>query len=306
MRNWIDPGLVMAPSPAPDLMQFVPCPEVLWPELDVKAFRRFVVAVVRSFNGFGCGEITSGEKPPIGRPEAYGHLLFPFTGDKDLARGYAAGCPDRRIEETNKDLSSCGVTVRALWLLLGARHPLLNPKYVHGTVMYYVRAFAILCNAFCGNEAGVIQRGKKDNRIEPDEDRDVYGVKHEIPPLTWDTFDPQPGDVLFMEKSQHMSTIVEIVTKKNADFVEFISCDGGQRPTPGDKPCCGISLIKRKVYRTGEKTSWGEMIKDQAAGGSKEVHGWADVTKIKWVAPPFTPCRNYGRLDLPDPKPIGG
>ncbi len=300
MRNWVDPGLVMAPPPAPDLMKFVQGPEVLWPELDIEAYRRFVVAVIRSFNGFGCGKITSGEKPPIGRSEAYGHLLFAFEGDNDIARGYARGCPK------DKSLSSCGVTVRALWLLLGARHPLLDPKYIHGTVMVYVRAYAILCNAFRGNEGGVIQRGKNDGKIGEDEDKDVYMRKHPIPPLTWDTFDPQPGDVLFMEKSQHLSTIVEIVTPKNDDFVEYISCDGGQRPRDGDKPCCGISLIKRKASRTGQKTAWGEMIKDQAAGGSKEVHGWADITKIKWVAPPFTPFRNQGRLDLPDPKPIGG
>ena len=159
-----------------------------------------------------------------------------------------------------------------------------------------------LCNAFCGNEAGVIQRGKNDGKILPDEDRDVYGVRHKVPPLTWDTFDPQPGDVLFLEKSQHMSTIVEMVTEKNADSVEFIACDGGQRPIDGDKTCCGIQLIKRRVSRTGTKTAWGEMLKDS---WGKEVHGWADITKIKWVVPPFTPCRNYGRLNLPDPKPIG-
>jgi hypothetical protein len=258
---------------------------------------------VRSFNGFGCGKITSGEKPPIGRPEAYGHILFSFTGDKDLAKGYARGCPSPN--KRDKSLSSCGLTVRALWLLLGARHPLLNPPYVHGTVMVYVRAFAILCNSFCGNEAGVIQRGKNDGKIEPDEDRDVYGVKHKVPPLTWDTFNPQIGDVLFLEKTQHMSTIVEITTEKNDDFIEFLACDGGQRPTHEDRPCCGIQLIKRRVRRTGEKTDWGEKMIDQSAGGSKEVHGWADIEKIKWVAPFFTPARNVGRLDLPDPKPIG-
>ena len=48
MGNWTDPGLKIAPNPAPDLMQLVPIPYVLWPEGNPKEFRSFVAAVIRN------------------------------------------------------------------------------------------------------------------------------------------------------------------------------------------------------------------------------------------------------------------
>jgi hypothetical protein len=220
--------------------------------------------------------------------------LFPFAGDNAHAADYASSKCDGHH-------SSCAVTVRSLWMVLGARHPLLNPPYASSRVFPYLRAFAILCNAYRGAEGGAIKTGRDHHRITPEEEKGIQP----IPRLTWDTFDPQPGDVLMMldEKSQqqHMSTIVELDGKKNDKFVEFVACDGGQK-TPGDEPCCGISLIRRKVRRTNKKTDWGESLEDSS---TKEVFGWVDVSKLEFVANFYTICRNAGRLDLPNPIPIG-
>ncbi|MGD2121496.1 MAG: hypothetical protein PVJ76_07120 [Gemmatimonadota bacterium] len=301
MGNSVKPPLTVAPPPKPaddvaKLIQFIPGPYVLGPLTDPPRFRSFVAALIRTYHGFGQGKITSGDKPPIGRPEAYGYLLFPFVGDEDSRAGYARSCPK------DKSHSSCGVTVRSLWLLLGARHAVLNPPYRKERVMTYVRAFAVLNNAYRGDEGAVIHTAMGDGRITREEAKGVHRPRNGlwIPELTWDTFNPQSGDVLFMEKTQHMSTVVEIVKEKDDESIEVLSCDGGQA-TPGDGKCCGISLIKRTITRRHVKKDWGELLKDSTG---KEVRGWADVTKLKFSANFYTIYRNPGRLNLPDPEPI--
>lgn len=304
MVNMTDPGLILAAPPAPELLQIFPIPRNIGPLRDPPAFRNFVVGLLRTYNGFGCGEITSGDKPPKGRPKAYGYLLFPFVRDKDNALDYSStNCIPGR--------SSCGLTVRSLWMLLGARHPLLNgpDKYgktaYQGGVMTYVRAFAILHGAYRGMEDTVISTGRKKGLIAPNEGVDSDGKTIMPEHLTWDTFDPKPGDVLFMESTQHMSTIVKITAEKDEGSVGFICCDGGQA-TPGDGKCCGISLINRKVMRNGEKSTTSKMFGDTFTDSSgKQVRGWADITKLTFAANFYTIARNPGRLNLPDPKPIG-
>lgn len=85
MVHLTDPGLVLAPSPAEKLIRIIPAPFVLDPERDPTSFRRIVAAQIRGYNGFGCGKIEHGDKPPKGRPEAYGYLLFPFEGTRHTA-----------------------------------------------------------------------------------------------------------------------------------------------------------------------------------------------------------------------------
>ena len=62
-----------------------------------------------------------------------------------------------------------------------------------------------------------------------------------------------------------------------------------------------MRLIRRTI-RNENETKYGHKIFKDSSG--KEVHGWADITKIKLVAKFTAMLRNMGRLNLPDPRPI--
>ncbi|MCJ7630770.1 MAG: hypothetical protein MUO50_20520, partial [Longimicrobiales bacterium] len=219
---------------APDLMWLA----TGWPRSgdDMKktqeeSFRQVVAAMVRSFHGFGVGEAGAGsDRPPEKRHIAYGDLLFPFKKDEPSFKSYSS-----QEKPCSSNLSSCGVTVRALWLLIGARHPLLNPPYQNYWVMTWLRAFSIVSGAFVGNSAGAHTAKSVLKRLTDPEE--IERTKKEPPKLTRENFKPKAGDTLFINReksvdkktgkvtlaSQHVSTIVELLPEEStADCTTYI------------------------------------------------------------------------------------
>jgi hypothetical protein len=263
------------------------------------AFNRWVGATVRTFHGFGVGEVKAEDKPPERRHIAYADILFPFAGDEASFKSYSTlnKCPD------DNSHSSCGVTVRTLWLLMGARHPLLNPPYQNYWVMTWLRAFSIVSGAFKGQSAGAHTNKSVLKRLT--DPKEIERTKKEPPKLTWENFKPKAGDTIFINTpGQHVSTIVELLPEESTpDCITYISCDGGQEVVTGDADCCSIRLAKRKAKRVGKT----DKIKDVFLT-TRDVTGWSQVKKLPFPAKVITPFRNYGRLALPDPKvlEVGG
>jgi hypothetical protein len=294
---------------APELMTFIPAPWSLdderkrYPEVII---RGWIGAFVRTFNGFGVGENKSGNKPPEGRHLAYGNILFPFVGDEVCYDKYSVK------NHCEAGLSSCGLTVRSLWLLLGARHKMLNPPYLDGTVMTFIRAFSVLSEAFMGDHQGALKSASDELGGIGLTDDEIKARQANVPKLTWDNFDPRAGDTVFINReagydeekkkwvpaSQHVSTIVEVL-KRSTKAVTYVSCDGGQQTLGGDATCCSIRLMKRTAYPSGGK------IADRSVAGKKWVTGLSNVMKLPFPAKVITPYRNSGRFDLPDPGPWG-
>jgi hypothetical protein len=282
---------------APELMTLNP--HAPWSGDDLKclpedAFNRWVAATVRTFHGFGVGEVRAKEKAPENRSRAYADILFSFVGDEKFFNGYSRknNCPKK-----DNPLSSCGLTVRSLWLLMGARHSLLNPEYEIGTVMTYLRAFSIVSGAFSGDPLGCLWSAEGRKKITKEEaDRGRVNT----PKLTWETFKPKAGDTIFINHpGQHVSTIVEVLEHSDT-CVTYISCDGGQVVVEGDKNCCAIRLVKRKAQRIPNTNKIQDIFMT-----TREVTGWSQVKKLPLPAKVITPFRNSARLALPDPKALG-
>ncbi len=281
---------------------------------DYSGLRAVIAAIVKSFNGFGVGEIKTDDRPPDGRPQAYGDILFAFAGDKSFNSTYAKA---RDKPKTGGHHSSCGLVVRALWLLLGARHDLVNPPYKPESVMTFLRAFAIISGAFTGMTGGVLATARDKGGLGPNEGKGIT-----VPRLTWENFNPQVGDVIFINNideksdyygSQHVLAVTEIDTPKSDKSITLISCDGGQAgaTTPDlpyksagkevldDGACNGICLRKRRFSNSGKKIlAVGDLT-------DREVTGLVDISKMSFVDPITMPFRNIGRRNLPEPPPVG-
>lgn len=252
------------------------------------SFRQVVAAVVRSFHGFGVGTANAGsDKPPTDRHLAYGYLLFPFDKDRPSFLQFS------QENKCSEGLSSCGVTVRSLWLLLGARHKLLDPPYQTGTVLTYLRVFSVVSGAFVGEVGNTVRKARDKGAVQLT-DKEIADLLANTPKLTRENFDPMAGDSIFINRpGQHISTIVEI-KRRTDDYVTYISCDGGQVVVSGDSTCCAIRLVQRKAQWQGNK------LVDKFKS-DREVTGWSNVMKLPFPEKVVFPFRNVGRLDLPDP-----
>jgi hypothetical protein len=155
---------------------------------------------------------------PRGRCDAYVDAIA-WNESNEFRRGLRS-CP---TPDGNCIASSCGLVVRSLWRLLGARDvffddkgriKLLDPPYKNGSVMANLRRFAELCGAL-----KVIN-----NRAD------------------FDRANPQRGDAIFINKdrSQHVFTLID----RNDN--RFVSIDGGQGGN-GDGNCCGIRQRTRTL-----------------------------------------------------------
>jgi len=156
---------------------------------------------------------------PKGRRDAYIDILFWGKGEKEIHRKSYEKCP----KNGSCLHSSCGLVVRSLWLLLGARdvpgwgHK-LNPPYRIGMVMSDLRNFA--------NKCGALHQAKSNNGFKRNE---FLNLK------------PSIGDAIFIWKGnkQHVFTLIDVKGNK------FISIDGGQDGCKGEDKCCGIKRRER-------------------------------------------------------------
>ena len=315
---------------AKDLMMFWPAHISTVGIYSPKQLRAYAAAIVKTFNGFGIGTIKTDVDPPVGRNLAYADILFTWAGDERRNKAYSTA--------RGVSYSSCALVVRSLWLLLGARHRLLIP-YENQTAIENPRAFAILCGAYRGKVCWCLREPVKKKWITKDEIKVIeeqrgYKVKGGGPndkwPL-WDEFNPQSGDVIFLNHpdpknpSQHVLTVTEIEKQKdetNDTYIQLIGCDGGQRnanaglgyePGQTDDTCHAIKLKRRLFEKHGtivhKRREDGEVVKEteyrvrpRGDISDRVVSGWADVTKLDFAAPITWPWRNYGNLNLPEPE----
>lgn len=167
--------------------------------------------------GFGFAD-----QPP-GRRKAYVDILFWGVGEEINRQAYGRACTLKQ--------SSCALVVRSLWLLLGARDPLLDPPH-EPDVMAKVVSFA--------RKAGAWKPVKNLDHLR--------------------SLDPQVGDSMYMPatggKPQHIATIVHIENKIDACVYQTI--DGGQAVRSGDKPCCSIATVNR-IAKKRSKTFAGDI-----------------------------------------------
>lgn len=246
-------------SPIPsafDLLSFIETRERRSDYTDPQRFRERVVEMVSLFNGFGHDD------RPYGRRAAYGDIIA--WGEE----------PSMRAALLEKTLgnSSCGLIIRSLWRLLGARDPLLDPPYKLGTVISNLRTFAINNGAY--------------HPVRRRED-----------------FNPQPGDVILLTKEeadpssptgkryrQHIFTLL----RREGDV--FVSLDGGQSAPPGtsldDGSCNGIRKRRRTLSRSGLFFERDD----------RPIVAWIDVTRLPFTAPIIGVLRG-NNPELPDPEP---
>jgi len=309
---------------APELMVFTLGPvkhdldDIYWNIEHEDSLRRHIAQILRAFNGFGAGVVRARENPPERRHVAYGDILFPFKGDESSFGWFSvrSTCDSGR--------SSCGLVVRSLWLLLGARHALLNPPYRPGTVLEFLRAYAIVQGAFTGDPLASLDFAASKEGGEILTKEEVETNKIETPLLTWETFQPQAGDTIFINNpGQHVSTVVEVL-ERTEDLLTYISCDGGQRVVESDGTCCAIRLMKRKAHRgtdkkrlvyRGEKDKNGKKvmveetyteIQDELSTRKKRmVTGWSDIMKLTFTARHYVSNWNRGNLDFQAPAAFG-
>jgi hypothetical protein len=184
---------------APDLLQFNQT-EKTWAEMSEDEKRDAVVNTLEQVVNFG-----HADSPP-GRHAAYGDIIA--LGEPDHIR--------KALLEKTVTNSSCGLLVRSVWRLLGAKHPLLDPPYKPGSAITNLIAYA--------REAGALKTP------------------------TPDEFDPKKGDVLFILKDnhQHIFTVTDV-----ADDGTLTSVDGGQiHPVVDDGRCNGIQKKERKLEKS--------------------------------------------------------
>ena len=184
---------------------------------------------------------------PRGRRDAYIDAVA-WNESDEMRRGLRT-CPKVGGQCV---LSSCGLVVRSLWRLLGARDVftdaaggpirLLDPPYRPGTVMTALRRYAELSGAL---EAV---------RTRADLDR----------------ANPQPGDAIFINagNSQHVFTVVE------RDGDRFVSVDGGQSGN-GDGGCCAIQRRERTLNRGAVSF----------AGDARPITGVVKLSRLRLTAP---------------------
>lgn len=212
----VDAGLRISRNP--EMLEFIET-KIRLSERDPYALRKNecdeAVRLLLQMEGFGFDD------DPIGRRNAYIDILFWGKDEKNSTRWSYKSCPTPPCLH-----SSCGLVVRSLWLLLGARdmpgwgHK-LNPPYRIGLVMSDLRNFA--------NKCGALHQAKSNNGFKRNEFLDLK---------------PSIGDAIFIWKGnrQHVFTLIDDV-KGN----KFISIDGGQNGCKGKDKCCGIKKRKRTL-----------------------------------------------------------
>lgn len=178
--------------------------------------REHVVLLMQQIEGFGYDD-----KNAPGRQKAYIDILFWGRNETEIMRA--------SFKECSKKQSSCGLVVRSLWLLLGARdaskprdaskHP-IDPPYQYN-VMINLREFAKAHNA--------LKQAQTDKGLGRE---DFLNCS------------PKPGDAVFIWKGhdQHVFTLIDVQNDR------FISIDGGQSgPGNRDGCCCGIERRERTL-----------------------------------------------------------
>lgn len=181
---------------------------------------RLLVRLLLQMEGFGFDD------EPKCRQDAYIDILFWGKDEKDSMRRSYKSCPTPSCNH-----SSCGLVVRSLWLLLGARdmpgwgHK-LNPPYRVQMIMPDLRDFAKRYGALC-----TPKNGDKFTRAE------FLNLK------------PSTGDAIFIWKGnrQHVFTLIAVIEDPyEGPEYTFISIDGGQNGK-GNGRCCGIKRRERTL-----------------------------------------------------------
>lgn len=285
------------------------------PSLYEEWLRPLVVQFVKQFNGFGVGDIKQPHDPTRvnsapdahkgQRGKAYGNICFPFKGDEDWNQNCStirSGSYGTKIKDKLVDpkggLSSCGLVVRSLWQLLGARHTnYINPPYTTAQAMVFLRDYAVYCGAFYGTFGG--------SNIKPIR-LDEHGTQQECQLESIELFDPKQGDVIFIEGTrtkkdkkinvQHVFTVISVDV--TTDGYIITSCDGGQNsfkvpikngtldvPYPGDGSCNGIRLRKRTFSG----------LKLVEYNANITITGWVKVTELEFPGELIIPQRNRGK-----------
>ena len=270
-------------SGCPEMLEFIETkirlmlcmPDVYEPACDD------AVSLLLHMEGFGFDD------EPKCRQDAYIDILFWGKDEKDSMRRSYKSCPTPSCNH-----SSCGLVVRSLWLLLGARDKpweehKLNPPYKVRTIMSDLRTFA--------DRYGALHKAKSNDGFKRAE---FLKLK------------PSIGDAIFIwnENGQHVFTLIDVIVDAYEDpEYTFISIDGGQNGCKGKDRCCGIKR-KERTLTTDKTKTWARFSGDDrpimaVVKFDKLVHSFVapmvKMVKNKANEPGLDPCP-------PDPTPNSG
>jgi hypothetical protein len=257
-------------SSNPEMLKFIET-KIRLSERDPYALRKRecdeAVRLLLQMEGFGFAD------DPIGRQNAYIDILFWGKDETKEQRYSYESCPGSCHH------SSCGLVVRSLWLLLGARDMPgdkreLNPPYRLKRAISGPLNFA--------DRYGALHQANSNNGFTRAEFLDLK---------------PSIGDAIFISKKgngQHIFTLIDV----KGDT--FISIDGGQNGK-GNGKCCGI---KRRERTLANKT-WARF-----SGENKPIRAVVKFDKLidSFVAPMVKMVKNKANYSgigpcPPDPMP---